>query len=150
MVGYVNQQVGITAQTLKRGSDSLPYVLAQQVSPLGKDGPRAGAVQLAGLKDDKPVKSAIHRKPKRSEEDVVAADEPRILPDLESKPLVKGGNGRNSAEPSESSRQLSVAGLMGEQIGAVVPAAAEAYEEVIEPPAGVPLDASGAEMSTGP
>ena len=34
---YVNRQVGVTSRLLRRGSDSLPYILAQQVSALGDD-----------------------------------------------------------------------------------------------------------------
>ena len=34
----VNQQVGVTARAMKRGSDSLPYILAQHISSLGGRG----------------------------------------------------------------------------------------------------------------
>ena len=103
-----------------------------------------GAVELAGFEDDEPAESATLRPAAGSASDGGPVGEPRILPELESTLLpavARQGTGRSGLPGG-----VSLAELMAEDEGGVVPAAAQLQDEVIGPSMEIPLDVSGAEF----
>ena len=144
----VNQQVVVTAKSLKKGSDGLSYVLAQQISALDEDEDIADEVLAEEIAEsDEMDETTADRMPLPARKTRKAAnhrslaerdDEPRILPDVTAKSLAsEPPRARRSRYPDDDS---ALAGLRGARPSRVITAAAEEYEELVEPPVGVPME----------
>ncbi len=109
---FVNRSVAVTARSMQRGGDSLPYILAQQVSPLGEEvQPLSGSVNLANFETDAQAERALlavaGAEPTTESDANGRSDDPRILP--------AGNESRRPAGGTDQER-FSFAALMANRL----------------------------------